>query len=153
MYKQGANKRVRRVVNQGKAQPSKKPSNNLMFMGANKEGHVTVDLTIPAKSIHREKIIGSGGFGIVYKGTCDELPGEEVAIKTLRVVDLSKKDQEDFLKESGILANLRMTKVVTLYGISLTPPMIVMELVKRGSLFSVINDKKEDIKILDAFQL
>ncbi|XP_026412057.1 probable serine/threonine-protein kinase PBL21 [Papaver somniferum] len=78
------------------------------------------------------KILGSGGFGIVYKGT---LNGQEVAIKRHST---HKKHRQAFWDEVNMLKlnRLRNPNVVRLIGYHATDDnlMMVLELMPLGSL-------------------
>jgi serine/threonine protein kinase/2',3'-cyclic-nucleotide 2'-phosphodiesterase (5'-nucleotidase family) len=84
------------------------------------------------------KVIGEGSYGTVSKGT---YKGQEVAIKRFMV---SGKVGDDSLckmrREAAILYNLDHTNVVKMLGLVMSERLIVMELVKKGSLKDVLLD-------------
>jgi serine/threonine protein kinase len=84
--------------------------------------------------------IGSGGFGIVYKGLLHNVEDHpiEVAIKELNP---PKDDQEylekfeEFKREAFIMSSLNHKNLVKLYGITVSPKLsMVMEYVRGGDL-------------------
>jgi len=63
------------------------------------------------------KLLGSGQFGDVYRGTLQHSRGSiEVAIKTLKS-KASKEDRVKFLQEAAIMGQFKHPNVVTLYGV------------------------------------
>jgi hypothetical protein len=102
-------------------------------------------------------IIGEGGNGYVLRG---EYNGKEVAVKVLK---LDQGDAEQFFKElikesSNLVAVSSKPKFVKIYGVYINeqvledilrgdlelykmhPPMIVMELMKGGTMSDLLND-------------
>ena len=77
--------------------------------------------------------LGSGGFGVVYKG---ELPnGLPVAVKVLKV-SMNKKVQEGFMAEIGTIGRTYHVHLVRLYGFCFDPntKALVYEYLENGSL-------------------
>jgi len=91
------------------------------------------------------KVLGSGGFGSVYRGT---YKGEEVAIKKLHPVDgaVSAIQIEEFKKEVDILTALRHHRLVKFFGAAFTPPNLcmVLEFMPNGSLYDLLHNKKDE---------
>lgn len=80
------------------------------------------------------RVIGEGGFGIVYRGILDE--GVEVAVKVLKRVD--QRGGREFLSEVEMLSRLHHRNLVKLIGICTedNARCLVYELVPNGSLES-----------------
>lgn len=77
-------------------------------------------------------LIGSGGFGTVYKGL---LYGTKVAIKKLHVRTMDHKaEEENMWREVSMLARLRHPHIVLLIGACAEQMCIVTEFVSGGSL-------------------
>ncbi|KAM0924346.1 hypothetical protein ACQ4PT_004972 [Festuca glaucescens] len=60
----------------------------------------------------KERMLGTGGFGTVYKGVFEE--GEEIAVKVLN--NISELDDEEFRKEFDNLNRLEHQNIVKLVG-------------------------------------
>ncbi|XP_059640720.1 LEAF RUST 10 DISEASE-RESISTANCE LOCUS RECEPTOR-LIKE PROTEIN KINASE-like 1.2 isoform X4 [Cornus florida] len=70
------------------------------------------ELEEATKKFDSEKILGDGGFGIVYLGKLKD--GRAVAVK--RLYENSYKRVEQFMNEIEILSRLRHQNLVSLYG-------------------------------------
>uniref|UniRef100_A0A8C7WM38 receptor protein-tyrosine kinase n=1 Tax=Oryzias sinensis TaxID=183150 RepID=A0A8C7WM38_9TELE len=94
--------------------------------GANIVYHVT-----------KQKVIGAGEFGEVYKGIL-KAPGKKefaVAIKTLKS-GYSEKQRQDFLSEASIMGQFSHQNIIRLEGVvtKFKHAMIVTEYVENGAL-------------------
>ncbi len=98
--------------------------------------------TISFDALTKNEKIGEGGFGIVYKGTYQFAPA---AIKQLQIDNLSSDAEEEFNKEAAIMAQLHHPNVVHFYGYCTVPKCLVMEYMPKGSLFTVLHNKKESL--------
>lgn len=88
--------------------------------------------------------LGSGGFGVVYKG---ELPnGLQVAVKVLKM-SMNKKVQEGFMAEIGTIGRTYHVHLVRLYGFCFekATKALVYEFLEGGSLEKYLyhDDDKE----------
>eukprot|EP00299_Pterocystis_sp_00344_P015223 c7592_g2_i2.p1 GENE.c7592_g2_i2~~c7592_g2_i2.p1 ORF type:complete len:379 (+),score=97.52 c7592_g2_i2:163-1137(+) len=83
--------------------------------------------------------IGSGGFGVVYKGTYF---GRPVAIKKLTAADLPEDAMNEFRHEVDIMSNMKHPNILTLVAVSEEPSnmVIVSDLCDRKSLYHVLHD-------------
>lgn len=78
--------------------------------------------------------LGSGGFGVVYRG---ELPnGLAVAVKVLKVSVMNKKVEEGFMAEIGTIGRTYHLNLVRLYGFCFDrdTKALVYEFMENGSL-------------------
>ncbi|XP_073107002.1 G-type lectin S-receptor-like serine/threonine-protein kinase At1g34300 [Elaeis guineensis] len=91
------------------------------------------------------KKLGSGGFGVVYKG---ELPnGVPVAVKVL-TGSLNKTVEEQFMAEVGTIGRTYHVNLVTLYGFCFdaTVRALVYEYMENGSLDNFLFHKNPKIE-------
>ena len=101
------------------------------------------ELMLGTDDFSEDRIIGSGGFGIVYKG---ELKGTEVAIKRLKGLN----NVSQVINELKVLNRYRIDNIVPLYGISLDGPdaCIVYQYMPNGSLEDRLLCKGADKTVL-----
>ena len=87
------------------------------------------ELLLATDDFCADNILGSGGFGVVYRG---EWKGTQVAIKRLKGVN----NVSQAITELKVLNRYRIDNIVPLYGISLDGPeaCIVYQLMPNGSL-------------------
>ena len=63
------------------------------------------------------KLLGSGQFGMVYKGLWESPKGQmEVAVKTLKEGS-EEEDRVKFLQEAAIMGQFKHHNVVEMYGL------------------------------------
>ena len=99
--------------------------------------------TVIDGSYRVDRLLGEGGFGVVYECTELELK-RPVAIKMLRVDSKGERDFERFVAEGQNLASLNHPNVVQIYrlGTHLDRPYIVMELVRGRPLAQMIGGER-----------
>ncbi|XP_040182701.1 ephrin type-A receptor 2 [Rana temporaria] len=98
---------------------------------------------IPPNAVTRQKVIGAGEFGEVYKGNL-KLPGKKeipVAIKTLKA-GYTEKQRIDFLSEASIMGQFCHHNIIRLEGVvsRYKPMMIITEHMENGALDKFLKD-------------
>ncbi|KFP92106.1 Ephrin type-A receptor 2, partial [Apaloderma vittatum] len=105
---------------------------------------------IPPSSITRQKVIGAGEFGEVYKGTLKRGKKEvPVAIKTLKV-GYTEKQRVDFLSEAAIMGQFCHHNIIRLEGVvsKCKPFMIITEYMENGALDKFLREKEGEFGVI-----
>ena len=99
----------------------------------------------------KDRIIGKGGQGTVYKGMWSD--GQIIAIKKCNIVD--KASLEHFINEIVILSQINHRNVVKLLGCCLETevPLLIYEFIPNGTLFQYIHEENEGIRLTWAMRL
>lgn len=89
--------------------------------------------------------IGSGGFGVVYKGMWR---GIDVAIKMINIEKMNEEVEKNFLREINVMSKLRHQNVLLFLGACIQKPnfCLVTEFIQNGSLNHVL--KKEKLSLV-----
>ena len=95
------------------------------------------DMKKATNDFARDRVLGCGGFGEVYKGILDD--GTEVAIKSAKIGNVKGVDQ--VLNEVKILSQVNHRSLVRLLGCCVDSelPLLVYEYVPNGNLFEHLN--------------
>lgn len=106
-----------------------KSTNESVLDGVDNMEVMYKELMLGTDDFSQDRVIGSGGFGVVYRG---ELKGTQVAIKRLKGID----NVAQAVNEFKVLNRYRIDNIVPLYGISLDGPeaCIVYQFMPNGSL-------------------
>ncbi|KAG2323867.1 hypothetical protein Bca52824_006595 [Brassica carinata] len=119
---------------------------------ARKEGTVEMSKIFTSKELdkatdkfNKNRILGEGGQGTVYKGML--VDGRIVAVKRSKVVDEDKV--EEFINEVVVLSQINHRNIVKLLGCCLETkvPILVYEFVPNGDLFKLLHDESDDYKM------
>ncbi|KAK4781172.1 hypothetical protein SAY87_017278 [Trapa incisa] len=121
-------------------------SNNMAYMGAAKIFSLN-DIEIATSNFNSSRILGEGGFGIVYSGKLDD--SQEVAVKVLKRED--QHGTREFLAEVEMLSRLHHRNLVKLIGICTDERVrcLVYELIPNGSVESHLHGADKEKSPLD----
>uniref|UniRef100_A0A4W6CUN1 receptor protein-tyrosine kinase n=1 Tax=Lates calcarifer TaxID=8187 RepID=A0A4W6CUN1_LATCA len=103
---------------------------------------------IDPSAVNKQKVIGIGEFGEVFRGVMKTpLRGEvAVAIKTLKP-GYSEKQRQDFLSEASIMGQFSHPNIIRLEGVvtKFKHAMIVTEYMENGALDTYLKDRDGEI--------
>ncbi|KAH3760136.1 leucinerich repeat kinase [Pelomyxa schiedti] len=98
---------------------------------------LNTETQIAAESLINLQLIGSGGFGKIYKG---EMDGKIVAVKELIVKQGEAAERfAEFKQEVSLMSMLDSPYIVKLFGVCMSPPMMIMEFISHGDLFKLLH--------------
>lgn len=105
-------------------------------------GSVDSAFSIDVQSLATVKVLGEGAYGKVFLGKWHG--HTDVAIKVLKVSELTDTLEQDFKLEAQLMGRLRSPHIVQLYGVCFERPLrLVMEYLPNGSLFNLIHSSNE----------
>ncbi|CAH9079607.1 unnamed protein product [Cuscuta epithymum] len=116
----------------GPHQPPKPPPHPSMALGFNQSSFTYEDLAAATGGFSKEKLLGQGGFGYVYKGVLPN--GKDIAVKCLKTN--SGQGEREFQAEVEIISRVHHRHLVSLVGycISGAQRMLIYEFVPNNTL-------------------
>ncbi|CAH8384106.1 unnamed protein product [Eruca vesicaria subsp. sativa] len=109
------------------------------------------ELEKATENFSKNRVIGQGGQGTVYKGML--LDGRTVAVKKSKVIDEDKL--QEFINEVVILSQINHRHVVKLLGCCLETevPILIYEFILNGNLFQHIHEDSDDYTMIWGMRL
>src|SRR5215475_2059763 len=107
--------------------------------------------TVIAGKYRVDRVIGEGGFGVVYAGA-HLVVGQGVAIKLMKPLggqEEQARNAEALLREARVLFDLAHPSIVRLYDVGTTPtrlgdvPYVVLELIAGASLADEVRRRQQ----------
>jgi serine/threonine protein kinase len=110
--------------------------------------------SLDPKSIQRDfPHIAKGSFGVVFTGHVAGIPIDKVVIKDMEVHN--QRNIDDWKKEIAMMARMRSPYVVKVLGYCSSGHIltIVMEFMRKGSLYDVLHQRKEPLSLLQRMRM
>ncbi|CAN6180525.1 unnamed protein product [Urochloa humidicola] len=100
------------------------------------------DITRATENFSDKYIIGSGGYGIVYKAHLQG--GRLVAVKKIHPTEEEISDGKRFFGEIEVLTKIRHRSIVKLYGFCSHPryKFLVYDYIERGNLHAILENEE-----------
>ena len=100
------------------------------------------DINAATENFSERYIVGSGGYGIVYKAHLQG--GRLVEVKKLHQTDEQTIDEKRFIGEIEVLTKIRHQSIVKLYGFCSHPryKFLVYDYIENGNLRSILQNEE-----------
>jgi len=100
------------------------------------------DINAATENFSERYIVGSGGYGTVYKAHLQG--GRLVAVKKLHQTDEQTIDEKRFIGEIEVLTKIRHRSIVKLYGFCSHPryKFLVYDYIENGNLRSILQNEE-----------
>ncbi|GLJ24426.1 hypothetical protein SUGI_0466420 [Cryptomeria japonica] len=110
------------------------------------------ELARASNNYSKEMVLGSGGFGTVFKGILSD--GTLVAIKKSKQA-LNLEDDHEFLNEVTILSQINHRNIVKLLGCCIQTkfPLLVSEFIPNGTLFQHLHSQEGSLPWASRLQI
>eukprot|EP00211_Chloroparvula_japonica_P000971 CAMPEP_0119120692 /NCGR_PEP_ID=MMETSP1310-20130426/1628_1 /TAXON_ID=464262 /ORGANISM="Genus nov. species nov., Strain RCC2339" /LENGTH=977 /DNA_ID=CAMNT_0007110187 /DNA_START=155 /DNA_END=3088 /DNA_ORIENTATION=+ len=122
---------------------------NRLSADCGQQSPLLYNLQYSYSEFRKESLLGSGGFGSVYKADWN---GTTVALKVLLEQQMGSAIVDEFISESSLMARLQHANIVRLYGITVDPYTMVLEYMAMGSLQDLLYSEK-DIQFRDRISI
>ncbi|XP_073149201.1 uncharacterized protein [Henckelia pumila] len=135
------------MIGSGPSSPSFSLSSSIAAYTASAKTFSVSDIERATDHFNETRILGEGGFGIVYRGVLDD--GTKVAMKILKRYD--QQGGREFLAEVEMLSRLHHRNLVKLIGICVEDRTrcLVYELIPNGSVESHLHGIDKESAPLD----
>jgi len=108
------------------------------FLFKQEKQEVSPELLVDPSELKKEdKVLGRGGFGVVYKAIWH---GQIVAVKQIQeaMMELDENWKQSFLSEMKMMARLRHPNIVQLLGVCVNPYSLITEYMENGALHNLL---------------
>ncbi|KAI7997565.1 Wall-associated receptor kinase-like 20 [Camellia lanceoleosa] len=132
-------RKSRKVSNQAKLAKAREDALKSSNGGKSARMFSLKEMKKATNGFSKDRILGSGGFGEVYKGELQD--GTVVAVKSAKVGDI--KSTQQVLNEVGILSQVNHRNLVRLMGccVEAEQPLLIYEYISNGTLHDHLHRK------------
>ncbi|CAL5350827.1 unnamed protein product [Camellia sinensis] len=132
-------RKSRKVSNQAKLAKAREDALKSSNGGKSARMFSLKEMKKATNGFSKDRILGSGGFGEVYKGELQD--GTVVAVKSAKVGDI--KSTHQVLNEVGILSQVNHRNLVRLMGccVEAEQPLLIYEYISNGTLHDHLHRK------------